>query len=244
MIKFFRKIRQRLVTENKFSKYFLYAIGEIVLVVIGILIALSINNWNEEQKAKAIEIELLQQFHSEMNLDIVAIENTLKIYQKVNNSCNVLIEQIKNQSVYNDSLNYHFAAWNDYEHFTLNSGAISNLNSRGVELISNPDLRNSILKLYNQTYEYSKDIGRHFREDHIAFTIPMYLKRIEPVDWKEKAIPNNYKALIADHEFMNHLQWIKNASLNNMNFYLELVQEIQGVIYTIEIELKKQEFTK
>ena len=47
MIKFFRQIRQRLLMENKTSKYFKYAIGEIVLVVIGILIALQINNWNE-----------------------------------------------------------------------------------------------------------------------------------------------------------------------------------------------------
>lgn len=52
MIKFFRKIRQRLLTENKYSKYLLYAIGEIVLVVIGILIALSINNWNENRKTE------------------------------------------------------------------------------------------------------------------------------------------------------------------------------------------------
>jgi hypothetical protein len=53
MIKFFRKIRQRLLTENKFSKYLIYAIGEIVLVVIGILIALSINNWNEHKKTES-----------------------------------------------------------------------------------------------------------------------------------------------------------------------------------------------
>jgi len=50
MIKFFRKIRQKLLQENRFSKYLLYAIGEIVLVVIGILIALQINNWNERRK--------------------------------------------------------------------------------------------------------------------------------------------------------------------------------------------------
>jgi len=49
MIKFFRHIRKQLLTENKFSKYLIYAVGEIVLVVIGILIALSINNWNEER---------------------------------------------------------------------------------------------------------------------------------------------------------------------------------------------------
>lgn len=50
MIKFFRQIRQRLLAQSKFSKYLLYAIGEIVLVVIGILIALQINNWNESRK--------------------------------------------------------------------------------------------------------------------------------------------------------------------------------------------------
>ena len=50
MIKFFRRIRQQLLTENKFSKYVLYAVGEIILVVVGILIALSINNWNSIQK--------------------------------------------------------------------------------------------------------------------------------------------------------------------------------------------------
>ena len=67
MIKFFRKIRQNMIKENKVSKYMLYAIGEIVLVVVGILIALSINNWNESRK-------------QEQNLKIVyhLINNDLK----------------------------------------------------------------------------------------------------------------------------------------------------------------------
>jgi Family of unknown function (DUF6090) len=65
MIKFFRRIRQRLVTENKFSKYLLYAIGEIFLVVIGILIALQINNWNQERQLKAEEKVILKNIHTE-----------------------------------------------------------------------------------------------------------------------------------------------------------------------------------
>ncbi|WP_425287337.1 DUF6090 family protein [Lutimonas vermicola] len=56
MIKFFRKIRQKTLTENKFSKYLLYAIGEIILVVIGILIALQINNYNELNKQRAKKV--------------------------------------------------------------------------------------------------------------------------------------------------------------------------------------------
>lgn len=60
MIKFFRRIRQRLLSENKFSKYIIYAIGEIILVVIGILIALQINNANEDRKARKQEIKYLK----------------------------------------------------------------------------------------------------------------------------------------------------------------------------------------
>ena len=57
MIKFFRKIRQNLLVENKTGKYLKYAIGEIVLVVIGILIALQINNWNENRKDNFVELK-------------------------------------------------------------------------------------------------------------------------------------------------------------------------------------------
>ena len=70
MMKFFRKIRQNLLMENKTGKYLKYAIGEIVLVVIGILIALSINNWNEERKLKSVEIKILQDLMNDIQVNI------------------------------------------------------------------------------------------------------------------------------------------------------------------------------
>ena len=66
MIKFFRKIRQKLLSENKFSKYLLYAIGEIILVVIGILIALQINNWNENRKLNDAKNKTLEHIKKEV----------------------------------------------------------------------------------------------------------------------------------------------------------------------------------
>ena len=57
MIKFFRNIRQSLLSESKFSKYLLYAIGEIALVMIGILLALRVSNWNESRKERVQEIK-------------------------------------------------------------------------------------------------------------------------------------------------------------------------------------------
>ncbi|TXE18786.1 hypothetical protein ES692_04865 [Psychroserpens burtonensis] len=78
MIKFFRKIRYNLMATGKTSKYFKYAIGEIILVVIGILIALSINNWNEHQKAKTNEVELLKSLEKELsaNIQLLSIINS------------------------------------------------------------------------------------------------------------------------------------------------------------------------
>ena len=67
MIKFFRKIRQRLLSENRLGKYLLYAIGEIVLVIIGILFALQINNWNSTQKAHDQELELYAKLLNDLN---------------------------------------------------------------------------------------------------------------------------------------------------------------------------------
>ncbi len=73
MIKFFRQVRQNLLMENKTSKYFKYAIGEIILVVIGILIALQINNWNEDKKSQENERVLIQKLQEEnkINLDFM-----------------------------------------------------------------------------------------------------------------------------------------------------------------------------
>ena len=85
MIKFFRKIRQKLLSENKFSKYLIYAIGEIVLVVIGILIALQVNNWNEQRKIKNQGKDYIHEIYKELKvekLNIDEILNSLSIQYK------------------------------------------------------------------------------------------------------------------------------------------------------------------
>lgn len=78
MIKFFRNIRKSLLSQGKTTKYFKYAIGEIVLVVIGILIALQINNWNESQKLKKQEIKLLNALEKEIESNLVILDSTIK----------------------------------------------------------------------------------------------------------------------------------------------------------------------
>ncbi len=99
MIKFFRKIRQRLLTENKFSKYLIYAIGEIVLVVIGILIALSINNWNEIQKNKNIEMRALINLRAEFKENSARLNDLLDKKLQEDKENRAFIELISNDTI-------------------------------------------------------------------------------------------------------------------------------------------------
>jgi hypothetical protein len=81
MIKFFRQIRQKLFRENRFSEYLLYALGEILLVVVGILIALQINNWNEEEKNQKNEYSFFKDILGDLNKDSVKLSD-LTLYYK------------------------------------------------------------------------------------------------------------------------------------------------------------------
>ena len=107
MIKFFRKIRQNLLSEGKTVKYLKYAIGEIILVVIGILIALQINNWNEKSKLKIEEIKLLKEMRSALISDKEDVISNISEHSSAAKSCSILINHISNKLPYNDSLNFH-----------------------------------------------------------------------------------------------------------------------------------------
>ena len=69
MIKFFRRIRQKLMAESRFSKYLFYALGEIVLVMIGILLALQVNNWNQKRINRATLEQFLVEFQYELRFN-------------------------------------------------------------------------------------------------------------------------------------------------------------------------------
>ncbi len=96
MIKFFKSIRKSLIPQNNFSKYLIYAIGEIFLVVVGILIALSLNNWNEDRKDKKLEKYYLHRLIGDLQEDVAEIDTTVKYaseYISIGNSILTLCGQ-------------------------------------------------------------------------------------------------------------------------------------------------------
>ena len=103
MLTFLRKIRKSLIQSGSARKYFLYAIAEIALVVIGILIALSINNWNDIKKQHRTDIEFLNNLKDEMILDTMAMSFQIKSYNDLNKNTSIALTLIDTSEVLNEA---------------------------------------------------------------------------------------------------------------------------------------------
>jgi len=108
MIKFFRKIRQNLLSEGKTGKYLKYAFGEIVLVMVGILLALQVNNWNELRKKEKAEIQLYHKIIADLNTEYAVIERKIRdfnAYQKVHFQ---IYYESRGKAEYGPTINYKY----------------------------------------------------------------------------------------------------------------------------------------
>lgn len=107
MLKFFRQIRQRLLTENKFSKYLVYASGEILLVMIGILLALQVNNWNSNQIEKGLAKEYISRLSTELESEITHYKNIQHAFRTKEKRLKRIIKIWQsNPLIISDSLQY------------------------------------------------------------------------------------------------------------------------------------------
>ena len=167
MIKFFRKIRQNLLIKNQTGKYFKYAIGEIILVVIGILIALQINNWNEQQKIRAYEITMLKEVSAALQTDLEFLDRNIPYLENALNSfCKLAI--IKNDiTISKDSLLFHLEIIHEYGFLlNLNTSPYEAIKSGGMDKISNLYIRNQLSKLYGEKIQFAQTwINEIFRAE-------------------------------------------------------------------------------
>ena len=170
MIKFFRNIRQKLLAEGKTTNYLKYAIGEIVLVMIGILLALQINNWNETRKDRVFEVKMLSEIRNALENDIVSFERSVLRLHKLDSATNVMAEHIYKQSTFVDSLYYkgesrwyYLRAGIQYQY---NRGPYEAIKSSGIDRISNDSLRNKLIKLYDFDFPRHEELTKWFDKDY------------------------------------------------------------------------------
>lgn len=160
MIKFFRRIRQTLLDEGKTTKYFKYAIGEIILVVIGILIALQINNWNQQRKAFHKEEILLAELHKEFTKNKMQFNIIIEKHQEAMDACNYLISifPIDIKTVNLDTLAKKTRRLKRRWTFNPSQGIINSLvSTSSFELISNRELRNLLVSWNDVILDYQED---------------------------------------------------------------------------------------
>ena len=147
MINFFRKKRKKMADDNKAIKYTRYAIGEIVLVVIGILIALSINNWNEQRKMNLQEQELLEGLEIEFTINHNRLEKVIQVQQKSNESANKIMTYFNQDISDIPEVKFDSLQSNIYNAWTFNprKGLLNSVITSGqINLISNVELKNQL----------------------------------------------------------------------------------------------------
>jgi hypothetical protein len=151
MIKFFRKIRQKLLSENKFSKYLLYAVGEIVLVVIGILIALQINNANERSKSSDMVDLYKKNIISELQADIEEInrlDSLIKVRKKsIQDYVDYYEQDELDIELLHDKINSAQLTLSD---FNTKTYTVQDLFTTGNLKLFSPALKNAILEYKNK----------------------------------------------------------------------------------------------
>lgn len=164
MLSFFRKIRKKLLETSQTFKYIKYAIGEIILVVIGILIALQINNWNEKRKEKLVETNYLERLLSDIKKDTSILSEKIELS---NNLSEDYLNYIKNMYVIQKTIREVSELTTSADFFSgkdnliLSDVAYSELlNSGKLDIISNEHLKTQIVTYYrNYTLVSTKEKG-------------------------------------------------------------------------------------
>ncbi|WP_370476950.1 DUF6090 family protein [Tamlana flava] len=247
MIKFFRNIRKNLLAEGKTANYLKYAIGEIVLVVIGILIALQINNWNENKKERKQEHKVLTELLSSLENNYTSMVSDSLNRVTWNTSSNIVINFLESDLPYSDTLNIHFQhARKPGTNLSLSYAGYEGLKNVGYDIITSDSLRKSIVELFELTHkalleemEYfesfqpnrQSNIDRLFSYDDKNFNLN------EPFNVPLK--PNNIDTLKNDSIYLSLIKSVKiQRNIISVILYKNL-SETNKVMKLLKEELSK-----
>ncbi|TXD54377.1 MULTISPECIES: DUF6090 family protein [unclassified Polaribacter] len=215
MIRFFRKIRRNILTKNsatapagRATKYLKYAIGEIFLVVIGILIALQINNWNEAIKSSSTEVYVLTEVLSNLNEDALILKEIIEQRQKAKTSVVAMLKYLQKEEINKDSLEKDVVNFLTFERYFPINNAYEILKANGLQL-SNNLLTTKISRYYD--YEQKK-----------------MNRSIMDVEKAILGILENNAGIIRFFESVNLNKTVSIRSYNDKNLKNELYREMVG----------------
>ena len=202
MINFFRQIRQQLLSQNKVSKYLLYAFGEIILVVIGILIALQINNWNQTKSNQKIVDDYLEKISVNIDSDLKKLEILINQRREALTLCDTIVMYYDAKKISNPKLfEKGFFSIFIETRFSPNTNAYESLKSSGFM----KNLKNSKIEEKLGSYYYLMD-GVLFVEGKFNNSTQLseaslsekgfYIEYKKAMNWNNKDTINfNYQSL-------------------------------------------------
>lgn len=203
MIKFFRQIRKDLMEQNKTSRYLKYAVGEIVLVVIGILIALSINNWQQEKQNNKLEQRYVDDLVNDLKKDSVNLHNLYNeaiLAAAAKDSIYKVLDQPDYQL---DSLPAYFKwQWEPYKIFSPSTSTIDEMKSSShLEIIRQDAQRKQIVNMYYKYDLFLQDENLYRQATREIFTMARSgLKNIN------SPTSDEIKLLLQDQRLMNTIR--------------------------------------
>lgn len=223
MIKFFRLLRQNMITENRFSKYLLYAVGEIILVVIGILIALQINNWNNDRQTRKKEMAYLEEIQNNLKQDSKQLQIVLDFNEGkskvVANMMQIFIDTLTNEerfTIFNENSDEFVY----YQVFEPTRAAFDNmLSAESIDLVSDSELKELLTKYY--TYDYMGGI-----QDRV-----IYMNR--------KVVDHAFPKFFTKEFIQNRMGFSSEMpSISELNIAKDqtLISDLYGIIYLIRIQ--------
>ncbi|OIQ36862.1 MAG: hypothetical protein BM563_09875 [Bacteroidetes bacterium MedPE-SWsnd-G1] len=220
MIKFFRKIRQNLLMENKTGKYLKYAIGEIILVVIGILIALQVNNWNEQRKIKSLLSDYKESLLTDLNQDIIVLKQIIeeakkdslkqvKIARRLSSKYST-IDTLK--VIVQNDLSWSYRIFRTPNRNTLlamqNNGIIESFDKKTYDYLINLQTSQNISEdiIKAQALQFQNQVDKFLTKysslgDSIVIGGPLYENKWKNVD--ENELFNHVEAIMLTKNYMN-----------------------------------------
>ena len=235
MINVFRKTRKKLANDNKAIKYTRYAIGEIILVVIGILIALSINNWNERSKLRSNELGYLRTIKKDLHINMEELDNYIKTRENRILSAKRVLDHFNGQPIADlEAFSNDIGDIYSWRKFFENNNTYQELiNSGNFALLSNDSIKNTLLNL-ETLYKKLKDEENHFRYDS---EILLYEPSFEMID--HNLVVENYKYHLSNGEIGSKLP-LQRAQFEAM--LLDIKQKNGFAMAIFEFEVMNQQF--
>jgi len=256
MINFFRRIRKKMADDNKPMKYARYAIGEILLVVIGILIALQINNWNEDLKTRNKELTYLESIKTDLLLNVEELNNFLGLRDSCVVSCNKILDYYEGELEL-DLVDFNFHSVNLMIWFPFNQHDNTYrelLNSGNLAIISDKNIKNGLQDM-QVGFKSIAFVEGEMQQDYesylydVYFTIADLNKNIKQF---EAHIDSNLKAdasklskpemleLLKNMKFKNGVRLSKYNSNLLIAEYTEMIKNTQNIIKMIDNELSSK----